>query len=227
METLSGDEFVLSGNVSDLIDLGFYTDYEKEVPNSFLYNQNEFADTYGYCLCTIYGPMTSLSLAIGRELTRDERLELVKLRHSAPDFNKNSGGLVSVGVDIARSWWNRNHPDDLITTMMTKNNDTKRLDLLAKNIPITSGYSGNQKYNEDIQDGKLDGVEFGKPTYGHCITYIGQVADDNYNNRYTMPGRTDFLKLYRNSVLHQQAFVFIRNNTLTDEGKKLIQRMRE
>jgi len=47
-------------------------------------------------MCTNYGPMTNLSMIVGRELTKDERYSICEERYSQKDFEREVGGFTSV-----------------------------------------------------------------------------------------------------------------------------------
>lgn len=100
--------------------------------------------------------MTALSCLINRELTKDERWEIATLGTKRDDWNPNMGANVSTGVDVVRKWWNDKNPNDPIISFMIENMSVNRRSILKKRFAYVSGFYGNQKYNEDANDGLLE-----------------------------------------------------------------------
>jgi hypothetical protein len=89
-------------------------------------------------------------MVLGRILTKEERLELVKERYKQPDFQPDFGGFTSVGVDVARRFHNERFEDKLSTLYIT---DPKLIRKLAqKNIPLVTSVRMNKEYIQDAQD---------------------------------------------------------------------------
>lgn len=96
---------------------------------------------------------------MGREWTQEERLELVKRRTAQGDFDPSIGGFTSVGVDVARRYYNELYPSDPIRTAMV--NDMGLLRKLAqKNIPIVTSIRGNRQFTLDQVDGVMDKLDY-------------------------------------------------------------------
>lgn len=93
IDQLSGEEY-MAGN-EELFDSSFFIDFAQETSFEKLYSQLEFKE-FGKCLCTVYGPMTTFSIIMGREWTKEERLELVKRRTAQGDFDPLAGGFTSI-----------------------------------------------------------------------------------------------------------------------------------
>lgn len=90
-------------------------------------------------------------MILGRELTQEERLELVKERIAQGDFQKDVGGFTSVGVDVARRWYNKKYPSDPITTQLV-NENTLLTKLTQKNIPLVTSLRANKEFSLDTKD---------------------------------------------------------------------------
>ncbi len=107
---------------------------------------------------------------------------------------------------------------------MIENNSLNRKNVLKKKYAYVSGFYGNQKYNIDAQDGLLEGIAFGQPTYGHCTAELLSTVLDNYDNKYD---RRDYNGCVKNLVIHRTGFVLFRENGLTDSAKKQLSAMRK
>lgn len=226
IETAPNTEYMLSwALIGQLWTKEFYAQFGIESTKQFLYNQNEFAWEFWYNLCTIYSGITALSALLGREISREDRYNLAKLRHDAPDFQPTMGWLVSAGVDIIRKYWNEKYPNEKLVSFYVQNTSSLRVDtLLDKNIPLISGYSGNSVYNSDIRDGVLNGWEYKPATYGHSIAYMGLNALDNYNNRYTF-SKEVFKRNNRDYVNHAGAYLLSKVDIFNGKGQSLIDAM--
>jgi len=103
---------------------------------------------------------------------------------------------------------------------------------LSYGYSLVCGYRGNKAYNDDKDlDGRVTGISFPNPTYGHCIRKIqngGIKIIDNYigvvpHNIYTL----DFpQELQHNGVYYPSHYVFLKVSDLSQsqidrlEGKK-------
>ena len=221
MEQLSGSEFYLPiGTTTTLDD---FLARGEEVGAVFQYLQNEFPE-YWPNQCTLYWPMTALSCVIGRQLTRDERYELATLGTHRDDWYYNRGANVSTGVDVVRSWWNRNNPNDQIVSFLVVNSTPIRRKILDKRFIYVSGFYGNQKYNEDANDGKLEWFKFWYPTYWHCTAELLSTVLDNYWNKYD---RLNYLACVRSKVIHNTGFVMFKTNGLSENINKQLSAMKK
>lgn len=130
----TGTEYIAGS--FDIFGPEFFVEYARQFASQKLYMQLEFEKDYSggkydlsKNLCTIYAFIEALSIALGREITFDERLELAKDRYDDGDFDPNVGGFTSSGVDTGRRWHNTKFPEDPIITQMV--NDPKLLEKLA------------------------------------------------------------------------------------------------
>jgi len=225
----SGNEFIAGG--TDFIDVNSLVDRAEEKSQYFLYNQNEYADKYGYCLCTMYNTFTNISILIGRYLTESEKIAMIEERIKIR-FNPKKGGFQTDATDIGRKWLQKNYPDMKYISVMIGNSDPVRKKLFTKRIPLMTTFQWNQAYNNDTHDGDLDLLEYGTPTYGHAITdfYIGNAPSferlDNYNNHYTIKSPEDFATLIKNGVQGRSSWLFLSENQLTDRGRNRLKLMK-
>lgn len=223
IESAPEQEYILSwALLSALWTKEFYAQYAKESEKHFLYNQNEFAAELGYNLCTVYSGITALSAVLWKEISKEDRYEMAKIRYQQPDFDPNKWGKVAAGVDVVRNYWNKKYPNDPVVTFYLRNDSNLRIDTLySKWIPLISWYYGNAKYNDDIRDGVLDGAWYTPFTYGHSIAYMKDQALDNYNNTYTIP-----LKIFNQNnkawVNHIGAYLISRANLFNGNWALLI-----
>jgi hypothetical protein len=72
----------------------------------YQYNQLEFVDEFGRMLCSIYGAIWMMSCNNNKEITKDERKQLVRLRCSKPDFNRNTWWYLSEWIKALIEWYN-------------------------------------------------------------------------------------------------------------------------
>lgn len=196
------------------------------------FHQYEFADKYTRGLCTIYGPIGAASTTVGRAWTEAERLELAKLRYEAPDFDQeNGGGYSAVGVNIMRKWWNEKNPTRKLKTIAVRADSKACLDGLKAGYRAVWGYRGNKSYGADFQaDASLDNAEWGKSTYGHCLSQAMvdgmQSAIDNYAGRqgvggidtniYRLPVWSEMVK---NRNVHETVHFFVWEDSMTDSQR--------
>ena len=54
MENLTGQEYILAGDINTIFTPDFLQRFAKEDTVLYHYNQNEYASEFGYNLCTIY-----------------------------------------------------------------------------------------------------------------------------------------------------------------------------
>lgn len=227
LDQTSGNEFIASGG-NFLSDEGFFMRNVEEEKIEHIYNQKEFASEYWNSLCTIYGPITALSSVVGREITKDERLEMVQIRFAQKDFQKDQGGYVTVGIDVMRNWWNKKYPDDQIVTFMVGNKEPIRREFFAKGLPLVSSFRGNREYSVDSLDGKLNNIDYWKypKTYGHCVTYFQLRKIDNYNREYSFKSVDDYYKLLEYSIEWLASFAIFRMKDLNERGQAYVAAMK-
>lgn len=222
----TGDEYIAWAD--DIFSPDFFIYYGEETTFEKLYNQLEFAKTYGTNLCTIYWPMTTLSIIMGRELTSEERLELVKLRVAQPDFNPDVGGYTSIWVDVMRRWYNLKYPSDPIRTAMVNENQLLKT-LAQKNIPITTSLRGNRRFTLDTVDGTMDYLDYWNfpKTYGHCRTRRKLDVLDNYWKKYRYKQIADLELCISHSFESGNVFVVFKESSLSKKGKRYLQGMKD
>lgn len=227
IDKISWDEYIAWWD--DLFSPDFFITYGEENTFEKLYNQLEFSKEYGTCLCTAYGAITTLSIIIWRELTRDERLEIVKARYASWDFDPSIWGFTSIGVDIVRRWYNTKYQSDPIRTAMV--NDMGLLRKLAqKNIPIVTSIRWNRQFTLDQVDGvmdKLDYWNFPWARYGHCRTRRKLDILDNYGKKYKYRTLDELELVMNNWFESKNVFVVFKESSLSDKGKKYLRGMRD
>lgn len=226
IDKVSGDEYIAGWE--DLFSPDFFVNYGADTTFEKLYNQLEFKE-YGKNLCTIYWPITTFSIIMGREWTQEERLELVKRRTAQGDFDPSIGGFTSVGVDVARRYYNELYPSDPIRTAMV--NDMGLLRKLAqKNIPIVTSIRGNRQFTLDQVDGvmdKLDYWNFPWARYGHCRTRRKLDILDNYGKKYKYRTLDELELVMNNWFESKNVFVIFKESSLSEKGKKYLRGMRD
>lgn len=226
IDKVSGDEYIAGWE--DLFSPDFFVNYGADTTFEKLYNQLEFKE-YGKNLCTIYWPITTFSIIMGREWTQEERLELVKRRTAQGDFDPSIGGFTSVGVDVARRYYNELYPSDPIRTAMV--NDMNLLRKLAqKNIPIVTSIRWNRQFTLDQVDGvmdKLDYWNFPWARYGHCRTRRKLDILDNYGKKYKYRTLDELELVMNNWFESKNVFVVFKESSLSDKGKKYLRGMRD
>lgn len=222
---LRGSEFLAGAN-SLLQDPDFLIESSITWPVQWIYNQNEFADELGYCNCTVYWFLPRLSDLLKREVTKDERYKICVDRDKIR-FNKLVGGRYVDGADVIVNWHNSLYPEDPLFWVLIDNTDPLREKLFKLGITITSTFQGNKKYNADIKDGFLDVLDYGTPTYGHCVGYHELTKVDNYLNKYSFRKVDDFYKLLKNWVEGRTSIALFKESQLTDDGKKILRAMKE
>lgn len=226
IDKVSGDEYIAGWE--DLFSPDFFVNYGADTTFEKLYNQLEFKE-YGKNLCTIYWPITTFSIIMGREWTQEERLELVKRRTAQGDFDPSIGGFTSVGVDVARRYYNELYPSDPIRTAMV--NDMGLLRKLAqKNIPIVTSIRWNRQFTLDQVDGimdKLDYWNFPWARYGHCRTRRKLDILDNYGKKYKYRTLDELELVMNNWFESKNVFVVFKESSLSDKGKKYLRGMRD
>lgn len=127
------------------------------------YNQKE-VNAYS---CTIHGSLGAVSDLTGYVFSLEERKEIwaeaVKLG-ARPDY----GWSASEAVDLVRRWWNARMPDKLISARVDRKS-TQFWNVIDLGYSLVVNYRGNSAYQKDKSDGRLDGTNFGIPTFGHIV----------------------------------------------------------
>lgn len=227
IDQLVGTEYI-AGNI-DFFDANFFIEYGGESTAEILYNQIEWAGEFWRNLCTIYGPMTSISLLLGVEFSEADRRDFIKSRMEQGDFDPSVWGFTSIGVDVARRIYNAKNKDDPITSALV-NDKNLLLKLAQKRIPITTSLRGNRQYTLDTVDGimdKLDYWNFPWARYGHCRTRRWLEIFDNYKNKYKYQKIEDLELCMKKAFESRNVFLFFRESSLSDLGKIYLKGMRE
>jgi len=224
IDTLTWEEFYAWGE--EVITPEFFINHADENETVFTYKQQEFPD-YGKSLCTIYWPMTALSIMLGRELTTDERLEMVKRRYTQPDFVPTYGWFTSIGVDVARRWYNELNADKFVTFFVT---DSKLIQKLAqKKIPLVTSVRMNKEYIGDSIDGVMDKLNYwvtGWTRYGHCRTRYQLEILDHYWRTYKYRNLNEMELVMNNGYEAKSGYIFVRESELSETGKLYLKWMR-
>lgn len=212
----------------DIFSPDFFIEYGQETTFEKLYNQLEFPE-YGRNLCTGYWPLTTLSIIMGRELTRDERLEIVKARHASWDFDPAIWGFTSIGVDVVRRWYNTKYPSDPIRTAMVNERELL-IKLAQKNIPIVTSLRGNRQFTLDQVDGVMDKLDYWNypwARYGHCRTRRTLTILDNYLKKYRYKTIDDLMLCTDKAFESRNVFIFFKESSLSPKGKRYLQGMKD
>ena len=192
-----------------------------------LYNQLEWKDKYGSTLCTIYWPITALSIVLGREVTSEERLELVEARIAMYDFNKAVGGWTSIWVDVCRRWYNRKFPNDPIVSQLV--NDKKLIEKLSqKSIPLVTSLRATRNFTIDTRDWVLNNFDSWATgsKYWHCRTRKQLKILDNYNNSYSYQSLSDLERSMSMAFESRNCYMFIKESMLSEKGKSYLKYMK-
>lgn len=223
----SWNEWIMWADIS-LISDEVWSRYAQEETVSHLYNQLEFSKDYWNCLCTIYWPITQLSIVTGREITTAERNELVIRRYNDSDFNPNVGWFVTYGIDTLRRWWNANNPDNKLVTFRIPNRSSLRDVFFQRWLPLTTSFNWNREYSLDSIDWVLDKLDYNKypKTYWHCLAMFQLRKLDNYNREYRYKSIEDYQAMLNVFTETANSYAMFLENDLTDDGKKLVHFMR-
>lgn len=212
----------------DLFSPDFFVEYWEETTFEKLYSQLEFPE-YGKNLCTIYNPITTFSIIMKREWTKEERLELVKRRTAQWDFDPSVGGFTSIWVDVARRYYNELYPSDPIRTALV-NSRPLLLKLAQKNIPIMTSLRGNRQFTLDQADGVMDKLDYWNypgTRYGHARTRRKLEVLDNYGKKYRYKTIDDLMLCMDKSFESFNVFVAFKESSLSEKGKKYLQWMKD
>lgn len=226
IDSLTGTEYIAWSD--DLFSPDFFVHYGEETTYERLYKQLEFPE-YGKNLCTIYWPITTFSIIMGREWTREERLELVKRRTAQWDFDPAIGWFTSIGVDVARRYYNELYPSDPIRTALVNDRDLL-LKLAQKNIPIMTSLRGNRQFTLDQVDGVMDKLDYWNypwARYGHARTRRKLEVLDNYGKKYRYKNVDDLMLCMDKAFESRNVFVAFKESSLSAKGKRYLQGMKD
>lgn len=227
IDQLSWTEYIAGAD--DIFSPDFFVEYGEETTFEKLYSQLEFQKDYGKNLCTAYNAITTFSIIMKREWTREERLEIVKRRSASGDFDPSVGGFTSIGVDIVRRYYNELYPSDPIRTALV-NENSLLLKLAQKNIPIMTSLRGNRQFTLDQVDwimDKLDYWNYPGARYGHARTRRKLEVLDNYGKKYKYRNVDDLMLCMDKAFESRNVFVAFKESSLSTKGKHYLQGMKD
>lgn len=138
--------------------------------------------------CTIYSPMWALSDLMNYQFSAEEIKDMNELSYSR-GRRRWEWWYIAQWVKCVVDRWNSKHPNNPVAYYRFDLNDDETLkDVIWKNYTVCTGYQWNSSYNLDfLIDDKLDGVSFGRATYGHAVSVIdddwARSIKDNYYPR--------------------------------------------
>lgn len=142
------------------------------------YNQLEFKEKYGSCLCTYYAPIGMLADNGWVLLNGKVREEWAEVRTQMDDFIIDKWGYISKGVDLVYQIW-KNLGYGLEKFRFTKSSEAFN-HLLENGWRLNIGLQGNSAYSRDSQDDWIVQNEIsGKKSWGHSTT-IRKIGDTEY-----------------------------------------------
>lgn len=185
------------------------------------YYQDEIADSS----CTIHGCIGAVTDQTGLLFTKAERKELwqMALDWQPPKYAAKDGvgWWTTLAVDLIREYTNKNKlsQEDRLNSYHMWIGEGEFWEALSKGYTVVVGFKGNKSWNADKNaDGILDGIDFGKATYAHCVRMIEveeglyEMVIDNYpnhskSNRYKIP-RKNLEILIKKGIFHFGSYVF-------------------
>jgi hypothetical protein len=177
------------------------------------YNQKDVSGVS----CTLHGAIGAFSDLTGYVFPLDERKalweEALKLG-ADPEI----GWYTNRAVDLVRKHVNKDQKK--VSTFRVSVGSEQFFMALRLGYSVVVSHRGNSKYNDDKNDGILEGLEFGNTTYGHCLRISYSVGDEfellvnnyvshpgTYKNIYKVP--SDHLKkLVANNVFFPSGYIF-------------------
>lgn len=203
--------------------IGDYTDLlekiekvEKQDRVYIPYNQKKFPRSSD--ACTLFWPLTAID-SYRNKRRSDEELEDMReyaKKYWNPKYVAWLGNYTNNGANTVVSWHNKNYPNERFAYFRMP--ALSRYVALAwnKNLWVSLTYKANAKYNVDANDGVLDGVEFGDPTYWHTHAFFYEETIhwvNNYHqyrepNEYDIPAQ-NLSKLIENKVFYPTAYIYI------------------
>lgn len=184
---------------------------------SFIYSGIQYHQPkVNFNSCTVFGAGGTVTDQSGYQFNYDE-------------FKKLWDEAVGLGADPNVGWYLR----DAVDLLRKRGSEIIGKKLLSFKVEIASeeffnaldlgytvyfGFQGNSLYSNDRKDGKLDGVSFPNPTYGHALRMHKEGNDymaivDNYSERTTSPNvytvnRENIAQLVKNGVFFISGYVF-------------------
>jgi len=140
------------------------------------YEQNEVSNVS----CTLHGALGALSDNLGIRFSLEERKELWK-RALELGAQEGFGWYVNQAVNLVRDFAREKGYDVLTFRVMLGSEEF--YEAIKLGYSVTTGYRGNGNYNRDIKaDAVLDGTDFGKTTYGHCLRMLKDQPKEMVDN---------------------------------------------
>lgn len=225
-EIYSDSDYILSGGVN-----------KNDIPKAkhifdelkIQYQQQEVSDM----CCTITGCMTAFSNLTGYVFSLDERKKLWEQAKTL-GASEEYGWYLNKAVDLIREYVN-NLGIGKFTTFQVSIGFDDYYNVLKQGYMVITGYSGNSKYNKDVEDnGVLDNIDFGVLTYSHIITDIDNSPDtknqiyvvNSYpkTSKYNVYKIPNIIPLYQNNTLFKKGYVFAYEDIEVVLDKKLIEK---
>jgi len=184
--------------------------------NDVTYDQDEVSNVS----CTLHGALGSLSDLLGVKFTLKERKELWK-RALDLGAQEGLGWYVDKAVHLVRNFARELGHDILYFRVMLGSEEYA--DAIKKGYSVVTGYRGNASYNQDIDDGVLDGTDFGSLTYGHCLRIIeGRQEATNENLIDNYPTSRPQSNIYK--VTDENLKILRANNVFFNSGYLFVNR---
>lgn len=137
--------------------------------NTNEYNQNEYANQYWHCLCTLYASVWVYSDNLNTSVDNWQRLELTKIRSSMKDFDKNIWWYLSEWINCVRKYFS-------VQSIRVNKKDFKKI--LDKWYRLNIWISVKDDYLEDIKDWVLNSTPKWNTKFWHSTTL--KKINDNY-----------------------------------------------
>lgn len=169
--------------------------------------------------CTLHGSLGALSDLSGHQFSLEERKAMWEeaLKRGAKE---GWGWYTARAVDLVREFGSKYIGASFMSFRVSFKTEELYSSLDA-GYTVVCSFNGNKTYNEDKADGVLDGLDFGKSSYGHCVRMVAsaepdeyEVVVDNYINSKNKKNRykvsRDHLKiLVDNGVFAESGYIFV------------------
>lgn len=210
-EVTSDTDFQLGGALNLPTPKGTF-----ESSGQIQYNQTEVSSNS----CTLHGALGAVSDLTGYRFTLAERQALWEQAKmlGASDID---GWYINKAVDLVRQYWNKQNPDDQLTSFVVQVGSPQWNAVIQKEYSCVFGYSGNALYNTEKAKLDITDTSFGTLDYSHCIrqkdkdqlTFNKDI--DNYtpaaDNIYEVP-KNNLQELVINGIYFNNAYVFCFTN---------------
>lgn len=162
-------DYVLCNGESDLLP----TLYKKD---EIRYEYNQYKNTWSYVSCTIFAAVGMASDLTNYQFSYDEIKEIDDLSYTKWRL-KGHWWYVKDAVDLVKEWWNNN--EKLVKTYwklayyrISKYSDEIIESALDNLYTLDWNMCPTTKYNQDKQDGMIDGTDFWTNTNWHSLDII-------------------------------------------------------